>query len=265
MRNSVQVLLSVMDKDDSLHYVDMLNIRTDVLIINQCGLRNEYSQSGRYGNIYIRESSDRGLSRSRNEALDNARCDCVILSDNDVRYEDDAFIKIKEAFERNPEAGILVFFIERPERKKPVLKKEGSLDALHSMRIFSPEIAIRRSLIGDLRFDEDFGSGGKYSMGEENIFLFEAKRRGIKIIYVPVKIAKLLPQESGWFTGYNEKFFFDRGAGYCAMDDSRWYFLALQFLIRKQRLYKGEISISKAFECMKEGRREYIAYHGSKK
>ncbi len=264
MRNDVQVLLSVMDKDDSVHYTDMLNIRTDVLIINQCGRVNNYELSGRYGNIYVRESDKRGLSVSRNEALENAGCDKVILCDNDVRYEDDAFIRIKEAFDRHPDAGILVFFIERPERKEPVLKREGSLDRLHSMKIFSPEIAVRRSMIGDLRFDTDFGSGAKYSMGEENIFLFEAKRRGIKTVYVPERIAGLLPQESGWFKGYNEKFFFDRGAGYYAMDKGLWPLLSLQFIIRKRKAYKDDISMTKAFECMRKGRREYIAYNGSK-
>lgn len=262
MRNEVQVLLSVMDKQDSLHYVDMLNIRTDVLIINQCGTDNEYEQGGRYGNIYVRESKRRGLSVSRNEALDYAKADRVILCDNDVRYEDDAFVRINEAFERNPEAGILVFFIERPERHVPVLKKEGPLDKLHSMKIFSPEIAIRKSRIGNLRFDTDFGSGARYSMGEENIFLFRAIEKGIKVIYVPERIASLLPQESGWFTGYNEDFFFDRGAGYEAMDEKHWNFLALQFLFRKHKLYRDEISMSKAWQSMKDGRREYRSEHG---
>ncbi|MBR5376701.1 MAG: glycosyltransferase family 2 protein [Lachnospiraceae bacterium] len=261
MRNEVQVLLSVMDKQDSLHYVDMLNIRTDVLIINQCGTDNEYEQGGRYGNIYVRESKKRGLSISRNEALDNARSDRVILCDNDVRYDDDAFVRINAAFERNPDAGILVFFIERPERHVPVLKKEGPLDRLHSMKVFSPEIAIRRSLTGDLKFDAEFGSGAKYSMGEENIFLFRAMERGIKVIYVPERIATLLPQESGWFTGYNEGFFFDRGAGYEAMDEKHWHFLALQFLLRKRKLYRNEISMAGAWRSMKEGRREYRSGH----
>ncbi len=261
MRNKLQVLLSVMDKDDSLHYVDMLNIRTDVLIINQCGTENEYEQGGRYGNIYVRESRKRGLSVSRNEALMNARSDRVILCDNDVRYDDDAFERINAAFDRNPDAGILVFFIERPERRMPVLKKEGTLGKLHSMRIFSPEIAIRRSIIGDLCFDTEFGSGARYSMGEENIFLFRAMERGIRVVYVPERIAHLLPQESGWFTGYNENFFFDRGAGYEAMDERMWLFLSLQFLLRKRRLYRNEISMKRAWECMCEGRREYRSEH----
>lgn len=250
-----------MDKQDSLHYVDMLNIRTDVLIINQCGYDNEYEHSGRYGNVYVRESRKRGLSVSRNEALDNARTDRVILCDNDVRYEDDAFERINAAFDRNPEAGILVFFIERPERHSPVLKKEGPLDRLHSMKIFSPEIAVRRSIIGGLRFDTEFGSGARYSMGEENIFLFRAMELGIKTVYVPERIAHLLPQKSEWFTGYNREFFFNRGAGYEAMDQRLSTLLSLQFLIRKRKLYKDEISMKDAWESMMRGRREYRDEH----
>ena len=75
------------------------------------------------------------------------------------------------------------------------------------MRIFSPEIAVRKSLLGGLRFDEDFGAGARYRMGEENIFLFEAARRGIQRIYIPSKIAQTLPNESSWFTGFDRDFY----------------------------------------------------------
>jgi len=258
-----QVLLSVMDKDDELHYVDMLNIKSDVLIINQCGCRNNFQTSGRYGKIYVRESDERGLSKSRNEALMYARSDTVIFCDNDVRYEDDAFKRIDAAFERNPKAAVLVFFIERPERKKPVYSSETVMDKVHMMKIFSPEIAVRKSLLGDLRLNEEFGAGAKYSMGEENIFLFEAKRRGLEIKYIPEKIATLLPVESSWFKGYDEEFFFNRGAGYYAMDPKYWYPLAWQFLIRKRRLYSKDISMGAAYKSMLDGMREYKETHES--
>ena len=259
-----QVLLSVMDKNDTLHYVDMLNIRSDVLIVNQCGNRNVYQSAGRFGKIYVRESDRRGLSISRNEAMQYASSDTVIFSDNDVRYEDDAFKKTDEAFERYPNAAVLCFFIERPERHEPVYEKETVMDKVHMMKIFSPEIAVRRSLLGDLRLNEEFGAGAKYSMGEENIFLFEAKRRGLEIRYIPEKIASLLPGQSTWFKGYDERFFFDRGAGYYAMDSSMWQMLALQFIIRKRKLYRDDISPAKAYRSMKEGRREYRKTHEQK-
>ncbi len=256
-----EVLLSVMDKEDTIHYADMLNIRTDALIVNQCGVRNIYQTSGRYGKIYVRESDERGLSRSRNEAMDNAHSDTVIFCDNDIKYENDAFTKIDHAFEANPDAAILVFFIERPERKTPVYNRECIMDKVHMMKIFSPEIAVRLSRTGDLRLNEEFGAGAKYSMGEENIFLFEAKRRGLIIKYIPEKIAVMLPVQSSWFSGYDEKFFFNRGAGYYAMDKKMWYPLAWQFIIRKRKLYNKDISMSDAYRSMKEGRREYISTH----
>ena len=125
------------------------------------------------------------------------------------------------------------------------------------MRIFSPEIAVRKSLLGGLRFDEDFGAGATYKMGEENIFLFEAARRDIQRIYIPVRIAKTLPNESSWFTAYDKEFYHARGAGYEAMDGRIWHILTWQNLIRKRKEYKGTISTMDAYRAMKAGRKEY--------
>ncbi len=256
----VSVLLSVMDPDDSLHYLELLNIRTDAVIVNQCG-RDDEERFEKDGNrTIIRRTSQRGLSKSRNMALSLAETDCVIFCDNDVRYTDQAFSQIREAFERYPDAGILVFFVERPERHEPVYRKETRMDRLHMMKIFSPEIAVRKSLIGSLRFDPDFGAGARYTMGEENIFLFEARRRGIRVVYVPVRIAGLIPNESSWFTGYHEDFFRSRGAGYEAMEPSWWFLLSLQFLIRKRKLYGKDISFTRAFAQMRKGREEYRSF-----
>ncbi len=257
----MQTLISVMEQGDPLSYIEKLNIRTDAVIINQCGRINDREVkseiAGREINVVVAERDEKGLSRSRNLAISMASDDICILCDNDIRYEDDASEEIVRAFLRHPEAGIICFFIERPERSRPVRDTEGEMSKKDMMRIFSPEIALRRSKLRDLRFDEDFGAGGRYAMGEENIFLFEAKRRGIECIYVPVKIASTLPNESSWFQGYDEKFFFDRGAGYEAMDRSLWHILCWQFLLRKRGLYRNTISAGRAYHAMKEGRADY--------
>lgn len=257
----MQTLLSVMEQGDPLAYIERLNIRTDAVIVNQCGREGEYTRqtdsSGREVTVRVAERDEKGLSRSRNLAISMASDDICILCDNDIRYEDDASEVIVQAFLRHPDAGIICFFIERPERKSPVKDREGEMSKKDMMRIFSPEIALRTSKLGDLRFSEDFGAGAKYSMGEENIFLFEAKRRGIECIYVPEKIANTLPNESSWFGGYDEKFFRDRGAGYEAMDRGLWHILCWQFLLRKRSLYRETISAAAAWRAMKEGRAEY--------
>ena len=152
---------------------------------------------------------------------------------------------------------MICFFIERDERKRPVKDREGIMSKKDMMRIFSPEIAVRRSKLGALLFDTSFGAGARYPMGEENIFLFEAKRRGLRVLYVPEKIGTTLPGESSWFKGYDREFFKSRGAGYEAMDGRIWYPLAWQFIVRKRKLYSGSDSMREAYRAMKEGRSEY--------
>ncbi len=260
----MQTLLSVMEHKDPLLYIEKLNIRTDAVIVNQCGRNSERSEAKDGRRIRIIERAEKGLSRSRNLAIDSAVDDICIFCDNDISYVNDAKDIIEQAFGVYPDAGIICFFIERPERHEPVRLKEGNMTKTDMMRIFSPEIAIRRSHLKGLKFDEDFGAGAKYGMGEENIFLFEAARLGIKRVYIPERIAKTLPNESSWFKGYDRKFFFDRGAGYEAMDARFWHPLCLQFLLRKRELYRDTISASGAYRAMKEGRREYISYRGKK-
>ncbi len=253
-----------MEHKDPLLYIEKLNIRTDAVIVNQCGRNSERSEAKDGRRIRIIERAEKGLSRSRNLAIDSAVDDICIFCDNDISYVNDAKDIIEQAFGVYPDAGIICFFIERPERHEPVRLKEGNMTKTDMMRIFSPEIAIRRSHLKGLKFDEDFGAGAKYGMGEENIFLFEAARLGIKRVYIPERIAKTLPNESSWFKGYDRKFFFDRGAGYEAMDARFWHPLCLQFLLRKRELYRDTISASGAYRAMKEGRREYISYRGKK-
>ncbi len=259
----MQTLLSVMEKGDPLEYIERLNIRTDTLIVNQCGredVRDERPEGGRNINVHIIERKERGLSISRNLALSEASEDICIFCDNDVRYADEAPDIIEQAFMRHPDAGIICFFIERPERHHPVRSHEGRMSKTDMMRIFSPEMAVRRSRLGDLRFDEDFGAGAKYRMGEENIFLFEAARRHIERIYVPIRIAGTLPNESSWFTAYDRDFYVARGAGYEAMDKKIWHILTWQNLIRKRKEYIGTISTIDAYRAMKYGRNEYRRY-----
>ena len=237
-----------MEKGDPLFYMEKLNIRTDTVIVNQCGRAGEREETFEGHRVRLIE---------RDETADDDIC---IFCDNDVRYADDAVQTIEQAFSRHPGAGIICFFIERPERHSPVKAREGRMSKKDMMRIFSPEMAVRRSRLKELRFDEDFGAGAKYKMGEENIFLFEAARRGIERIYVPVQIAETLPNESSWFTAYDEAFYHARGAGYEAMDGKLWHILTWQNLLRKRHEYGDTITTLGAYKAMKEGRREYRAY-----
>ena len=258
---SLTVLLSAMGLSDT-SLLRKLGISGSSIVINQASSEErEYFPEEDCLFITTRE---RGLSKSRNMAIREAamqRKEFCIFCDNDVLYEKDYEEKILSAFDRNPDSDILVFFIERPERHKPVFKEERRLDRLHAMKIFSPEIAFRLSSVkrAGLKMDELFGAGAKYGMGEENIFLFDAVKAGLKTTYVPVRIAGTVENESSWFKGYTEEFFRNRGAGYYRMSPFLWPFLCLQFALRKRGLYRDRMGFFGALRGMGKGKKEYLS------
>lgn len=257
---SLQVLLSAMYLDNE-DYIDTLNIHSDCVVINQCDrecMRHSSHDTGK-GSVdvtYI-ESRKRGLSVSRNMAIAAADKDICILCDNDVEYEDDYDRTINEAFSKY-DADIIVFFIERPERHRPIFDRPKRMGYLSVLKIFSPEIAFRRSSVSDICFNELFGAGARFFLGEENLFLYDCLRHGKKIMYVPVKIAKVRDEESTWFKGYDRQFFVARGANYAAMTGSLSPVLILQFAIRKRALYRDNIGMTGAIAAMFDGRRQYL-------
>ena len=80
-----------------------------------------------------------------------------------------------------------------------------------------------------------FGSGNKYYMGEENIFLYDCLKKKLNIYYMPVKIGTLkVINESRWFKGYNSNFFKVKGTVFYRMTNHLYILLILQFAIRKR-------------------------------
>jgi len=254
-----QVLLSAMYLE-GYDYINSLHISSDCLVVNQCESNHKEVISEKTRVITYIETTERGLSKSRNMAIENADADVCILCDNDVEYVENYESLICDAFHNYPDADIIIFYIKRKEKPKPNYKTIRSMNYLSVMKIFSPEIAFRRQIIEEkqIRFHELFGAGAHYYMGEENIFLYDCLRAGLNIKYIPVKIAELRETQSTWFTGYDEHFFVSRGANYCAMTRNLSLFLIVQFAIRKRGLYSEKVSMWKAISLMLKGRKEYI-------
>lgn len=127
-----------------------------------------------------------------------------------------------------------------------------------SMRVSSVEIAMRRDRIvaQNIYFNENFGSGAKYQMGEENIFLFNCLKKNLKLFYIPKIIAGVWMGDSTWFKGFNSKYFIDRGATYYEMFGSLAPLMILQFIFRKRKLIQN-LSIYQAFRYSFDGMLEW--------
>ncbi len=209
----IEILLSCMNQKD-LSIVEKNNIKTKATIINQCD-KDDYSEVVVNNNtIKVVSSTQRGLTNSRNLALIHASGDVCLLSDDDVVYKDDYKERIAEAFSKLSDADIIIFDINRLnyERKiKPLteIRVAPKFKSYGSVRIAFKRESIQKN---NIWFNRNFGSGSVFTSGEETLFLNESRRKKLKIYEYPAIIADVDFSESTWRSGYDEKFFYDKGA-----------------------------------------------------
>lgn len=136
--------------------------------------------------IRVVQLQGRGLSRNRNYALANATADIVKICDDDERWTYEYFDTILDAYRRHPEADIIHFQAIGPRKVYP------------PRFVTSFEMTFRRLGVADLRFDERFGLGSPCLIaGEEDVFMSDARRRGLVIYYEPYPICNTRPETTG--------------------------------------------------------------------
>lgn len=142
--------------------------------------------------VSIVEDNGKGLARSRNIALENATADLLVITDDDNRYDIAAIELIRNAFEKHPTAGLIQFQALTMEGKP--LRNYPAFPYAYETRprgtyFCSVELVMRRK--ANLpRFDERFGLGAELGCGEEEVFVHEAVKRGVKMIYVPQPLVR---------------------------------------------------------------------------
>lgn len=144
----------------------------------------------------------RGKSQALNRALDAARGQLVVFTDDDVRPSTTWLSALVGASRRRPEYAVLCGPIEPLYARAPpdwlrdhlfasmafsrlslAGRTEGPLPP--TILPFGPNYAVRASALTDLRFRTDLGPGTSCPLGDETEFLARLKARGHKILYVP--------------------------------------------------------------------------------
>lgn len=254
----VEVLVATMNRKN-INFIEDMNIKSDSLIINQSNY-NGYEEINKENfKIRMLSNNQRGLSRSRNQAILYSEADICLFADDDVVYENDYVETILKAFKELPDADIIVFETEminykggivreklKKIRKAPKYKNYGSV-----------RIAFRREsfIKNNIWFNLNFGAGSKFKAGEETLVLRDANRKGMKIYEYPLKIAKVDYSESTWFEGYNEKYFYDKGAFLAVAYPKLKYILKYYYIYKFRNV--SQISIRKAIYNMRKGYLEY--------
>ena len=239
--------------------IKKMNIRGSYIIGNQCD-RNEVVKTEKG---LIVSTDMRGVGQNRNTIIERSVADVCVLADDDMIFCDDYEKIVQNAFDNNPSADVLIFnFIQNSDGRR-VNKTTKKVGFCNYMNYGAARIAFRRKSIAynAIFFNTMFGGGTPYQCGEDTLFLNACLKTGLKIIAVPDAVASLsTDRDSTWFHGYTEKYFYDKGALFSAMNIRLGLLLCCAVLIKNRKeVLTGSISLKKAIKLIKAG------YNGYKK
>lgn len=255
----VEVLLSTMHRSD-LGFIDALGIQSDALVINQADRVGSQTREVGGHSIRMLTLGEEGIGLSRTTALQRARGELCLFADDDIRLHDGYPDTIRSAFQRHPDADVILFNLASsdPNRRRTRVAKRVS--RLTAMAFGAPRVVIRRESArrARLSFSMEFGGGSGRGAGEDTLFLQDCLRAGLTVMEVPEEIGTILDERaSTWFTGFDEQFFRDRGELFGAMGGPMGYALAFQYVTRKRHIFGEQISSRCALAAIMSGVRHY--------
>lgn len=253
---NLEILLSTMNRNgtkENKQLLKQMNANIETLTINQITKDNIKEENNVTGPNRLISVKDRGLSKSRNLAIQNAKGDICIIADDDIKYVDNFKEIIEKEYNKNKKYDIICFWVESDNKNRKVKRMlTSSIGKLRAMRICSFQITFKKDKIIEkhIMFNENFGAGTYYDRGEEIIFLCECIEKGLKIKFVNKKIADVSHSESTWFKGFDEDYLIKQGRVFYECYNKFYKFVILQFAIRKYHLYRKNISLLQAIKLM---------------
>lgn len=259
----LQHILSTMHRTDA-SFVGGMQCNCPVLVVNQANGVDDISTA--VGNVPVRmiTTPERGLSNSRNRLLENAEAEICILGDDDLLYISGYDEIIRRAYREHPDADIIAFSFTQSltENTRRQFKKAKKLNIFTISKIASVELTFKTKSVSDagISFCTLLGLGAKYGSSEENAFLADALRAGLKIWYVPETICYLLPdppERVKWQQGFDRDYFVKRGACFYRIYGwSSMLFGAVFLLLKKRNIFK-KVPLFSALKWMREGKRQF--------
>lgn len=269
----VEILLATVHRNNH-QFIETMHIQSDIVIANQS---DHYEQTILQENgkiVKFITTPDQGVGKNRNLALSYSQANYCALADDDMVYSDGYETAVIHAFEEIPKADILIFNCEeigtRADHRK--ITKVKRVHIWNFGRYGTYRIVINRARWrkNPVFFSESYGGGTVYSAGEDTLFLRECLKKGMKIYTYPYCLAAVNQNTSTWFRGYNEKYFYDKGALLAEAFPIMKYCLALYFACSFRQLTELSFHriISYIFSGIKNSRYQLsyddLSQHGGK-
>ncbi len=248
-----EILLSCMNQKD-FSIIEKSKIKGNITVVNQCNEDGFSCFETQNGTAKWYSVNDRGLTKSRNFAIRKSESDVCLLCDDDEVFVDDYESKVIKAYKEVSDADVIIF--KMLNRTPSFSDKIQRIKFPKTMKVSSWQISFRREslLKTNVFFDEKLGAGTGNGGEEELKFLLDCQKAGLNIYYVPVEIASVSQSQSTWFEGFDEAFFYNRGA------TTRYilgYLLAVlygfYYVIKKKSMYSKTISSKNALKAILRG------------
>jgi len=243
-----------------------MNIHSDVVFANQAD-RTEKQQIEFEGHTARMITTDtRGVGINRNTALMYAQGEICLFADDDVTYDDDMEQRVLAEFDSHPDADVMIFHLDTDSDRKQIkyerTRRHGRFERMPwgGCRIAFRLNSVRRA---NLWFTTLFGGGCIFPSGEDSMWLADAKKKGLVFYVSKETIGKVSFEESTWFTGFDEKFFFGNGAWCAAMHPKTFSIWNLYYLWRFRNA--GEMCAREKVKWMRMGREGYRRMVGYEK
>lgn len=257
-----QILMSTMRQSD-LSLINKSNIKSNAIVINQTDKLDYQEEIINNKKIEFYSFPELGIGRSRNNALLKSEAKICLLADDDIEYVDNYERIILNEFEINQKADIIIFNLDaiKVSGLQVGNNKNRRLNKLTFMPYGGPQIAFKRNRIleKNIWFSLLFGGGAKYGSGEDSLFLKQAIDSGLNVYTSDETIGLVDSTESSWFTGFNEKYLYDKGALFKALFPKLWPIICLQFALRHRNKFKEFESSSEIMNHLVIGAKEFKA------
>ena len=234
----------------------------NIVIVNQT--TNDTILKSNFESVKVVNVFEKGLSKSRNIGIKNSRKDILVFADDDVVFELGFEDKILKEF--NSHLGYDGFRFRFKNElgkfvKKYPIKFQAKLNWFEVLNTSSIELVFKReSIYNVILFDENFGLGSLFSMGEEAVFLADAKSVNCKIGFVP----HTLMMHNGSTTSNRIEhglLYFNQGAVFYRIFNNKylfWVFLKLFFDLKHHKITFS--NISKLFNQAVKGKNKYAEH-----
>lgn len=212
-------------------------------------------------NVFYTQLNSKGVAKNRNNALRyRVKGSICLLCDDDVIYFENAFDKILVTFKKYQELDFLTFKIKTFQgndyKKYKIYEFKQNLKTLSNIGII--DVAFREEAIEkyNLQFDERFGPGGHYSIGEDFIFMTDAYKKGANIVYKPLDIVQ--HEDIGTGQILRDDIIFGRGAMFSRVFGYLSFFLNLYFAMKNIKKYKSKYTFIEYNKLLFKGSMDFF-------